>query len=191
MNAPPKLRFTIEQYHQMSEAGILDPLVRTELLRGDIVTMPAKGTPHEVCLTRLIKFFVVSVGDQAIVRVQSPILLPPDSEPEPDFTIVRLRNDEYTCSHPAPEDILLLIEVSNSSLGIDRGLKLGLYAEYGIENYWIFNVQENQLECYASPVRFAHSHGGEYQERQVFSKTDSVDVPMLAGVRLELVQIFR
>lgn len=160
MNAPPKLRFTIEQYHQMGEAGILDPLVRTELLRGDIVTMPAKGTPHEVCLTRLIKFFVVSVGNQAIVRFQSPILL--------------------------------LIEVSNSSLGIDRGLKLGLYAEYGIENYWIFNVQENQLECYASPVRFANSHGGgEYQERQVFSKTDSVDVPMLAGVRLDLVQIFR
>ncbi len=153
MIAPPKLRFTIEQYHQMSEAGILDPLVRTELLRGDIVTMPSKGTPHEVCLTRLIKFFVVSVGNQAIVRFQSPILL--------------------------------LIEVSNSSLGIDRGLKLGLYAEYGIENYWIFNVQESQLECYASPVRFANSHGGgKYQDRQVFSKTDSVDIPMLPGVRL-------
>ena len=192
MNAPPKLRFTIEQYHQIGEAGILDPLVRTELLRGEIVTMPAKGTPHEVCLTRLNKFFVVSVGNQAIVRVQSPILLPPDSEPEPDFTIVRLRSDEYTCSHPVPEDILLLIEVSNSSLGIDRGLKLGLYAEYGIENYWIFNVQEYQLECYASPVRFANSHGGAvYQDRKVFTKADSVDVPTLPGVRLDLAQIFR
>ena len=192
MNAPPKLRFTIEQYHQISEAGILDPLIRTELLRGEIVTMSAKGTPHEVCLTRLIKLLIMSVGNQAIVRVQSPILLPPDSEPEPDFSIVRLRADEYATSHPVPEDILLLIEVSDSSIGVDRGWKLGLYAEFGIKHYWIFNVQEGQLECFASPVPLdTPEGGGDYQDRKIFTKMDSVDVPDLAGLRLDLSQVFR
>ncbi len=192
MNAPPKLRFTIEQYHQMGEAGILDPLVRTELLRGEIVTMCTKGTPHEVCLTRLIKSLVMAVGNQAMVRVQSPILLPPDSEPEPDFSIVRLRGDEYAMSHPAPEDTLLLIEVSSASLSIDRGLKLGLYAEHGIANYWIANVQDWQLECFAAPVRLESSEvGGDYQERRILTKADRVDVPSMPGVRLDLSQIFR
>lgn len=192
MNAPPKLRFTIEQYHKMSEAGILDEQVRTELLRGEIVTMTSKGTPHEVCLTRLIKLLIPLIGDQAIVRVQSPILLPPDSEPEPDFSIVKLKDDEYISSHPLADDVLLLIEVSDSSLHVDRGLKLGIYAESGIQHYWIFNVQDKQLETYSMPYLVTGSEvPAGYRTHATRKPNDAIAVPGLPDVMLNLKHVFK
>ena len=192
MNAPPRLRFTIEQYHKMSEAGILDDQVRTELLRGEIVTMTSKGTPHEVCLTRLVKLLIPLIGDRAIVRVQSPILLPPDSEPEPDFSIVKLKDDEYISSHPLADDVLLLVEVADSSLHVDRGLKLGIYAESGIQNYWIFNVQDQELETYSVPILIdAAEISAGYRTHAICRKNDTIAIPELPGTKLDLRKVFK
>ncbi len=192
LKEPTKLRFTIEQYHEMSEQGILDPLVRTELLRGEVIVMPSKATPHEVCLSRLIKAMCSLVGDRAMVRVQSPILLPPDSEPEPDISILCLREDDYLKSHPLPNEVLLAIEVSDSSLHIDRGLKLGIYAESDIQNYWIFDVKAQRLETYSKPFRIETLEiGNSYRIQEIFTKNDFVELPGLDGVRLNLSQIFK
>ncbi len=131
--APATLkRFTLNEYHRLAELGFLSEDDRVELIHGQIVQMTAKGTAHEVCTTRLLRELPKLVGDRATLRSQSPIVLPPDSEPEPDFTIVQNRADDYLSSHPEPANVLLAIEVSDSSLSYDQEVKLPLYAEAGI-----------------------------------------------------------
>lgn len=100
-------RFTLAEYHRLAEMGFLSENDRVELIHGQIVEMAAKGTAHEVCITRLLRELPKLVGDRATLRSQSPIVLPPDSEPEPDFTIVQNRADDYLSAHPGPADSTL------------------------------------------------------------------------------------
>ena len=107
--------------------------------------MAAKGTAHTVCCSHLMKALIMMVSDGATLRCQDPIMLPVKSEPEPDFEIVINREDNYFSSNPTPEDIILVIEIADSSLTYDREVKLPLYAEALISNYWILNLPENKL----------------------------------------------
>ena len=132
-------RFTVEEYHRLGELGFLTADDRIELIRGELVYMTAKGTAHEVCLTKLLRE-LPRLSDQATVRFQSPIILT-GSEPEPDFTIVKNRSDDYLEAHQTSENVWLLIEISDSSLTYDQETKLNLYAEYNIQDtgsltYW-------------------------------------------------------
>lgn len=192
---PQRYKFTLEQYHQLGETGIINPDIRLELIRGDLVLMASKGIPHEVCLTRLIRVLVQAVGQQAVVRVQSPVIIPPDSEPEPDFTIARLRDDEYMDEHPQGRDAHLLIEVSASSLYIDRTIKQALYAEAGVEHYWIFDVNARLLEVYSAPqlLRPNEKEADErfgYGSRQIFTDADSISIPGLEKAQVTLMECF-
>lgn len=111
-------RFTLDEYHRLIELGFFDEDDHIELIDGEIIEMVSKGRPHETCLRRLWKELPKLVGDRATLQSQAPVTLPPNSEPEPDFAILQNRADDYLSAHPAPTDVLLVIEVSDSSLEV-------------------------------------------------------------------------
>ena len=168
-------RFTVHDYHRMGEAGILHEDDRVELIEGELVEMAAIGTRHFSCVNRLNRLLVVSVGDEAIVSVQNPVRLNEYTEPQPDLTVIRPR--DYRVSLPEPEDVLLLIEVSDTTLAYDRGIKLSLYARAGIEEVWIVNLPAETIERYTDPS----GDGYQRTERAQRSKTiESVTLPELS-----------
>lgn len=144
-------KFDVEQYQLMGKAGVFHPEARVELINGEIVTMTPIGLKHAVTINRLTRFLVQNVGDQGIVSIQNSFRIPNYSEPEPDILILRPRDDFYENKFPLPEDVLLLIEVADSSLRYDQTTKLSLYAEQNIPEYWIANLERNILEIYRQP----------------------------------------
>ena len=145
-------RFTIEEYHRMAETGILGHDDRVELIDGEIVEMSPIASRHSACVARLTHVFFKVVGSRALVWSQAPCVLPPYSEPEPDIMLLRPRADFYEQAHPRPADILLVVEVSDSSLDYDRGVKLRLYARAGIPEAWIVDVAGEVVEVHREPA---------------------------------------
>ncbi len=158
--APTRRRFTVEEYCAMAEAGILAEDERVELLDGEIFVMPPIGPPHEDGTTRLSRDLVLRLGDRAWVRVQNSVRLNDYGLPEPDIAVVRFRND-YHRNRPTPADVLLVIEVADSSLRRDREMKLPHYAAAGIPEVWIANVPARQVEAFHDPV------DGVYQSSRI------------------------
>jgi Uma2 family endonuclease len=137
----------------LGELGFFGENDRVELIRGEIVEMSPKGTPHETCITRLWRRLSKLLGERATLRCQAPIILPHYSEPKLDLAIVQNRPDDYLSAYPSPSDVLLVIEVADSTLKYDREIKIPLYAEAGISNYWIFNLVQTRLEVYTEPYQ--------------------------------------
>src|SRR5262245_35541904 len=138
-----KRLFTVFDYHKMADAGILGEDDRVELIRGEIVQMSPINPPHNGTSHRATQALVRIVGDLAIVGVQGSIRLDLYSEPQPDLYLLKPREDFYTTRHASPPDILLIIEVANSSLEYDRTTKMELYAETGVPEYWISDIQSD------------------------------------------------
>ncbi|MBD2579687.1 Uma2 family endonuclease [Oscillatoria sp. FACHB-1406] len=151
---PSLKRWTVRDYHRMSELGILDPSERTELIDGQITLMIAKGTPHVTALRLLAaKLEALLVGDENVfVSTQDPILLDDLSEPEPDLVLARGTILDYSETHPCSEDIYLLVEVADSTLKTDCEIKDKLYARAGIADYWVLDVKERQLHLFRDPT---------------------------------------
>jgi Uma2 family endonuclease len=145
--APQRHRITVAEYHQMGEAGIFDEDDRIELLDGELFDMAPIGTLHANTVSRLIHL-LYAAKDQAILWVQNPILLS-DSEPEPDIALLKLGN--YWDRLPTAEDVLLLIEVADSTLHYDREKKIPLYARCGIVECWLVDVKAKRVEIYREP----------------------------------------
>lgn len=175
---------TIADYHQMIETGIIHEGERVELISGQIFNMAAKGTRHTVCTTKLMSELLLALGRKAIIRCQEPILISDRSEPEPDIVIARLREDSYVNSHPAPVDIILAIEVADSTLNFDRNTKLPLYAEAGISEYWIVNLADNRLEIYTQ------SEGSIYTNIQIILPSRTANLPHFREIAIDLASIF-
>jgi Uma2 family endonuclease len=191
-------RFTLLDYHRLIELGFLTENDRVELIRGELMQMVAKGTPHTVCNTSLVYEMTMLLQRRAIVRGQEPIILPPDSEPEPDLMIARNRvdseallrsADRYLSNHPSPADILLVVEVSDSTLKYDQEAKLSLYAELGIADYWIFNLVANCLEVYTQPYQDLQGKFS-YGSKQIFLPNASVTLPGFSDLSLDLSSVF-
>lgn len=189
MNIPTAKRFTLDEYHRLIDLGFFQVGDRLELIRGEIIQMAAKGTPHTVCCTRLNRELLRLLGEQAILRCQDPIVLLWGSEPEPDFTIVEYRDDDYLSSHPTTEDIILVIEIADSSLSYDQDTKIPLYAEAGIKNYWLFNLQDNQLETYSNPYQKT-TGSFSYRQKLIFLSNQMVKLPEFPETVLNLAKIF-
>jgi Uma2 family endonuclease len=185
---PQPKRFTVQDYHRLVEMGFWGENERIELIRGELIQMAAKGTAHETCITRLMRVLFPLVAEQATLRCQSPISLA-DSEPEPDVTIARNQAEDYLHGHPGPADILLVIEVADSSLTYDREVKLPLYAEVGITDYWLFNLLEGYLEAYSQPTEIRPGQFG-YQHRDIVPTTASIALPPFPEQVVNLSQIF-
>ncbi len=150
-------RFTVDDYYRMAEAGILEPDDRVELLDGQVVEMSPIGIRHAYAVDTLTDMFF-SVREQAIVRVQNPVRLDPKNEPEPDLSLLKRRPDGYSRSHPGPSDVLLVIEVSDSSIQFDRETKLPLYARFGLPEVWLVDLQAGQIEIHRRPSGKAYTH---------------------------------
>ena len=150
---PAALRrlLTVDEYHRMGEAGILTDDDRVELIEGELVAMAPIGSEHVAATNALTHLLVLAVGDRGIVSVQNPVRLTRRSEPQPDFAVLKPR-DDYRTTLPRPEDTMLAVEVANTSLDYDRNVKLALYARSGIPEVWIVNLAAMEVEVYRSPV---------------------------------------
>lgn len=182
-------RFTVDEYHRLVELGFLTEDDGIELIRGELVQMAAKGTPHSVCNTKLIQQLDRLIGDRAVVRGQEPITLPNHSEPEPDAVIAQGQPDDYLANHPYSDNILLVIEVSDSTLDYDQTTKLSLYAEAQIEHYWIFNLVADQLERYSCPYQDAQGRFG-YRTKQISLRPETIALPQFSDLMLDLKRAF-
>ena len=166
---------TLDEYERMCAAGVFGPETRVELIRGAIVDMPPPGPAHEAVVARLNELLGKLVGVAALVWPQgNAIRLPQtDSQPQPDITILRRRNDYYARKPPVADDVILLVEVAESSLEYDRGYKLTLYAEAGIPDYWIVNLPKGVVEVYTEPDPGA----GKYQSVRIARRDETLQLP--------------
>lgn len=142
---------TVEEYHKMIDAGIFHEDDRIELINGEIIETSPIGSEHAGHVNRINKFFNILLGEKALLTIQNPISIGDTSEPEPDIVVAKPSDHFYSKHHPTPDDIYLIIEVADSSVEIDREIKLPLYAEAGIPEYWIVNLVQSQIEVYRSP----------------------------------------
>jgi Uma2 family endonuclease len=151
--AAQRYRFTVDQYHQMAEAGIFDPDCRVELVDGEIFKMTPIDPWHSGVVNFLTHHFVTVLAGRAVVHVQNPTELDPRSEPQPDVMLLEPRADFYRSGHPRPEQTLLLVEVSNTSLSHDRRRKLPIYARTGVLEVWIVNRRADAIEVFREPSK--------------------------------------
>jgi Uma2 family endonuclease len=167
---PPleRYRFTVDDYHRMAEAGILNEDDPVELIEGEIIIMSPIGLRHLACVDRLNTLLAPGLGPRAIVRVQGSVRLSDRSEPEPDVILLRPRPDFYATSPATPADVLWLIEVMDSSASYDRGVKLGLYARSDVAEVWLVDLNEEQVELYRKPL------SGRYTEISIRPRGQSV-----------------
>jgi Uma2 family endonuclease len=145
----PRYHFTVEEFEQIVEAGILREDLRLELIHGEIVEMSPIGKRHVDCVAIIDLIVHEQVGRNALVLVQSPILLSGNSQPQPDLAVVRF--DRYRTTRASASDTFLVIEVSDSSREHVRRIKLPLYAAAGIPETWIFDLIDNRVERYTDP----------------------------------------
>lgn len=185
MDAITTKRFSIDEYHRLIELGFIQEGDRIELVQGELIKMVAKGFAHSACNDALSTELIRLVGDRAIIRSQNPVALFPDSEPEPDVVIARGSRKEFFARHPQSQDVVLIIEVSDSTLKYDQTIKLQLYARAGIAHYWIVNLIDGQLESYSQP----YQQRGSYSLHQIYLPSQSVTIPDF-GVALDLSNIF-
>ncbi len=182
-------RFTIDEYHRLAELGFFHEDDRIELIRGEIIQMAAKGTLHTTCCRNLLEELAGLVVGLAKLQCQDPITLPSNSEPEPDFTILRKRADNYVSAHPTPSDVLLVIEIADSTLKYDQETKLPLYAEAGIPDYWIFNLVKNHLETYSEPYQDSQGNFG-YSVKRIVLPNQAIALPYFPDLSLDLSKVF-
>lgn len=147
----PRHRFTVEDYYRMAESGILREDDRVELIDGEIIEMPPIGPGHAGTVEELGDLIRSRLPTTARVRTQNPVRLGLRSEPEPDLAVVTRREGYYRQEHPTPADVLLLIEVADSSLEYDRQTKAPMYAHAGIPELWIINLMDRVIEVYREP----------------------------------------
>jgi Uma2 family endonuclease len=143
--------FTTEEYHLMGEAGVFGPEDRVELVDGEIVEMSPIGSLHAACVDRLVVLLQPHAAGTAILRVQGPIRLDAHSEPQPDLSILRQRADFYASAHPTPADVLLVVEVADTSLRSDRDVKIPLYARTGIPEAWLVDLATSTVDVFTHP----------------------------------------
>ena len=177
-------RFTVQDYYRMAEVGLLAPDARVELIEGEILDTVPQGTYHAGILSRLNRRLVLAAGERAILRTQCPLRLDDFSEPEPDFTLLKLRADGYLTSHPGAADTLLVVEVSHSSLPFDRNRKLPLYARHGIPEYWIVDVSTPRLHLFHSP------DGGRYVHSTSTERPGAVTAQAMPQLQIDLTGLF-
>jgi Uma2 family endonuclease len=172
----PIWRLSVAQYHEMINAGILDEDDPVELLEGWLIPKMPKNPPHRVTKRLAQNALAHILPPGWFVEDQEPVTTE-DSEPEPDITIIRGAPRDYMERHPGPDDVPLVIEVSDSTLSRDRNLKKRIYPRAGIPVYWIINLVENRIEVYTGPIRGAgEAEDPDYERRQDYSIDDEIPV---------------
>jgi Uma2 family endonuclease len=179
----PLKRWSVDEYHRLIAAGILTSDDHVELLDGQIVEMVPQDPPHASTTDEGSDYLKGLFAGRAKVRTQLPITLPSSSEPEPDIAVVRIDPNRYRNRHPGPEDVFLIIEIADTTLGYDRNRKAKIYAEAGIPEYWIVNLNQRQVIVYRQP------QGDSYQSEQILEATDTITPLAFPEIRIELENI--
>jgi Uma2 family endonuclease len=182
---PARMRITIDRYQKMVAAGVLTPSDRVELIEGDIVSMAPIGTRHAGISGRLLRgLFPLDLNKEAIVRAANPVDLGDLSEPEPDVIVLKPRSDDYMTGHPRAEDVLLLIEVADTSLAFDRGPMRDLYARYGIREYWVVDVNGERVFTYREPSQ------GVFHATSEVSRGETVSPESFPVIQIAVTDLF-
>ncbi|MBV9388215.1 MAG: Uma2 family endonuclease [Chroococcidiopsidaceae cyanobacterium CP_BM_ER_R8_30] len=165
---PTTRLWTVDEYHRMVKAGILGPDERVELIAGEVISMAAKNPPHVLVGKLASAYLEELLKGIALVRTQDPIHLDVHSEPEPDISVVIPPPRRYAERHPEPEDVYLIIEVSDATLQYDLTIKAKAYARALIQDYWAVDVNERKVYIYRKPI------SGDYVQKDVFSDLSSI-----------------
>lgn len=167
---PPNLiwRLNVEQYHQMIRSGILTKDHPVELLEGLLVTKMPKNPQHRAATKLVQQALEAVVPAGCYVDSQEPVTMA-SSEPEPDVVVVRGNTRDYLNRHPGPQDLLLVVEVSDTTLDYDRTVKKSIYANAALPAYWIVNISDQQVEVYTDPT--GHSPQPDYRQRQDYGRS--------------------
>ena len=179
---PERRRFTVREYEQMIKAGVFGEDDRLELIEGELIPLSPIGPDHAGHVNRLNRLFTRRVGGHALVSIQNPLQMA-RSEPQPDLMLLRSRADDYTRSHPKPNDVLLLVEVADTSVEFDQTIKLRLYAQAKIPEVWIVNLLDKWVEVYRGPG----ARG--YKEKRTVSLKESLTPLALPNVTLKVREI--
>jgi len=177
----PYHRWSVAEYHQMAQSGLLDETDRVELIEGELIDMAPIGSRHAFRVDRLARALQLAAGKTYLVRVQNPILLGEHNEPQPDIAVVQDKN--YAESHPTAEDVLLIVEVSDTTLQYDRDVKLSLYARHGIPEVWLLDVKVGELTVYREP------DDGQYRMIRKPADIETVSPMLLLDVAIGLTEL--
>jgi len=175
--------FSVDDYYRMVEVGLLTEGERVELIEGEVIKMSPIGSRHAACVARLTALFSRSAGVQGIVWVQNPVRLDEYNEPEPDVAVLRPRADFYAAGHPTPPDVLLLVEVADTSIEYDRQVKAPLYARAGVAEVWLVDLTSDVVEIYAQPDE------GTYRSRRRVGRGESVAAGSLANLSVAVDEV--
>lgn len=176
-------KWSLDDYHQMIESGLLDDR-SLELINGEIIQMSPEGVAHSFHCRGTAKYLRLILGDRAEISEAHPITLANDSEPEPDIAILKTPDTLYQTRHPLPNDIFWLIEIANSTLVKDLGVKRKLYAQAGIPEYWVMNLQSSEL------VIFRNLVASEYQSETCLS-SGTISPWAFPDISIEISRLFR
>jgi Uma2 family endonuclease len=172
--------FSVDDYYRMADAGVFPVAARVELIEGEVIEMSPIGNRHAGCVNRLGMLLSRATSDFAIVAVQNPVRLNDFSEPQPDIALLKPRDDYYSNAHPTPADVLLIIEVADTTVAYDRSVKLPLYARAGIPEAWLMVLPKDLVEVHSQPVN------GKYQKIQRLKRGKSLTSSTVAGLRFKV-----
>lgn len=177
--APKHYRFTVQGYEDLGEHGIINEDERVELIDGEILEMSPIGDKHLRCVNKLTRRLVMELGERAIVSIQNPVILSSHDEPQPDAAVLA-PSAELHSGNPVASDVLLLIEVSDSTLAYDRRVKLPLYARAGIPEVWIVDLGGRAITQYTDP------RGGSFQTATTYRGGQSIAARLIADLTLHV-----
>lgn len=171
--------FTVRDYHQLVEAGHFTRADRIELINGELTLMPPIGPEHSYHTRRITNVLPDELPPGVLLQMNEPITIPDHSEPQPDAAIVKARADGYRKAHPGPKDVLLIIEVADSSVEFDMQVKSRLYARAGIPEYWVVDVKECCVHVHTNPAQRG------YKTIQVHAKGDAIKSRAVSGLAVK------
>jgi Uma2 family endonuclease len=181
---PQRMRISVDRYEKMVETGVLTKYDRVELIEGDMINEPGVNPPHSAITARLNELLVLSVGRSVTVSPCGSVRLGDFSVPQPDLMLLTRREDFYFGRRPTAADVLLLIEISDSSLAYDQSTKRALYARYGVEEYWVVDVQGERVFVYSEPA------GEGYARVVECTRADIVSPRAVPAVQIQVGTLF-
>lgn len=178
LHYPHRYSVGADEYLRMGEAGVFPPDVRMELIEGELIEMAPIGSRHAGAVKKLNRLFFQRCGDRAILSVQDPMMANSRSVPQPDIVLLRPRADDYSRSHPTPADVLLVVEVADTTLAFDVGTKVPLYARSGISEVWVVDLNDRLIRVYREPGPRG------YQRTFIVTGDESVRIAALSDVQV-------
>ena len=179
---PRRLRFSVDEYYKMIELGMLKDYEKAEIIDGELIQQMTIGDKHASVVNILNRFFIKNVSDSILVSVQNPLRISDYNEPEPDIVLSDLTKYDGK-RHPRPEEVILVVEVSDATLKYDRDVKLPLYAESGIKEVWIINLKKNIVEIHQNPFNDI------YQTVKIYKSGETIDLPSFPDLKLKVDEI--